>query len=518
MKKLIGISLALSTALLAKDFVVCNNGCPYNSIQAAINDLNNSAGEYNITIKPGIYNENIDINKSVNLIGDGDPKKIILTGNNQHTIIDIETDGDGIYEKINISNLTVKDGTTAVYINSGLGDKIKFKNVIFEENTGDSSNSGLGGAVDIYEGAPTFEKCEFDNNKAQEGGAIYLDSSYGSNININDCNFNGNIATDEGGAIYIYRAKANINRSWFVGNSAINAGGAIYNGGNLNIKNSIFTKNTSQNSTSAISLHGSADIEFSDFVNNPADENYSAVYVASESDYDIVLKDNVFKNSKLWIDKDNDSNNTSANILMNNNVLDKNELNVADNVNINNNIFIDNNTTLFVNPNNFNFSLTPNSILKDKVNEWPDTDIAGTPRPQGSKADIGACEYPSQCKFQDMRAVVPVYTLNNQAFIAKNVVIDVEKGWNLKSIPYYAPIKISDIIKGDEDNIRTIWFWDAQNKKWEVYSPNPEIQKILKEYKTLDMLETTDTINVGAGFWIDATEPFEINVPVFIQN
>ena len=171
MRKLVAISLALSGMLFAKDFVVCHNGCPYNSIQAAINDLNNSAGEYNITIKPGVYDEHIEIEKSVNLIGDGDPKEIILTGDDQHRIIDISTNGNGHYDKVSISNLTIKNGkNSAVRVYSATIDNIEFKNVIFEGN----KNNVSGGAVYVGAGVPTFEKCEFDNNIAKYGGAIYI--------------------------------------------------------------------------------------------------------------------------------------------------------------------------------------------------------------------------------------------------------------------------------------------------------------------------------------------------------
>ena len=512
MKKVIlTAALGLSTALLAQtNFLVCKTGCSYTSIQQAINDLNNSKGEYTIYVKSGVYKGPIDINKSLNIIGE-DPKTTIITGENKNRGIDIET-YDNYNEDINISNLTIKDASNSgVYISADDSDSILFKNVIFNNNSADN-----GGAVHNNIGSPTFKSCEFDNNSASNGGAIY---NYDI-VNIINSNFNGNSATDEGGAIYDYSSSLFITRSWFIGNSATDEGGAIYAfDDNIKIENSVFSKNFSQSLIgNAIYNSGNMDLESNDFVNNDTN-NSNSVYVENDSSYNDIVKNSVFKNSKLIFAKD-DSNQTDNSVVLVSNVFDKNGISAGNNINLAKNKFIDSNTTLFVNPASLDFSLTPNSILKDASinNSYLDTDITGTPRPQGPNGDIGACEYPSKCKFEDMRAVIPIYTTNNQSYIAKNVIIHVVKGWNLKSIPYFMPVKVADIIKGQEDNVRTIWFWNANEKKWMVYSPNPKIQKILQNYATLDILNVSDTIDVGAGFWVDAVNNFDLNVPVLIKK
>ncbi len=68
--------------------------------------------------------------------------------------------------------------------------------------------------------------CTFENNFAQNGGAIYMDGGY---LNISDSHFINNYATYNGGAIYTDFANATITSSRFEGNYALNElGGAIY--------------------------------------------------------------------------------------------------------------------------------------------------------------------------------------------------------------------------------------------------------------------------------------------------
>ncbi|WP_407377749.1 C1 family peptidase [Methanobrevibacter sp.] len=68
--------------------------------------------------------------------------------------------------------------------------------------------------------------CTFDNNQAENGGAIYMDGGY---LNIEDSQFLNNYAKNSGGAIYTDFVNATITSTKFRNNHALNElGGAIY--------------------------------------------------------------------------------------------------------------------------------------------------------------------------------------------------------------------------------------------------------------------------------------------------
>ena len=123
----------------------------------------------------------------------------------------------------------------------------------------------------------------FTNNKAKNGGAVYIDSSKIYNekeVIINQCEFGqidketntvseGNIVTGNGGAIYIApKSKVKILNSAFYGNSAQN-GGAIYAGTNSTLT-----------------------ITDTDFIGNTASENGGAIYADKNSNVRVVAENN----------------------------------------------------------------------------------------------------------------------------------------------------------------------------------------------------------------------------------
>ena len=73
--------------------------------------------------------------------------------------------------------------------------------------------------------ASTIDNCNFNNNYADYGGAVYFSSSG----TVENCNFTNNKATNangNGGAIYMN--SGNVLNCNFTNNSAKNIGGAIY--------------------------------------------------------------------------------------------------------------------------------------------------------------------------------------------------------------------------------------------------------------------------------------------------
>ncbi|MBR6023704.1 MAG: Ig-like domain repeat protein, partial [Methanobrevibacter sp.] len=169
-----------------------------------------------------------------------------FTGNNA-------TYGGAIYVPvstvtISYNNFTKNNATEggAIYILNTT------KNVFVSQSTFDENHAKYGGAIwtaaEITGTNPAdhISYCNFTKNTAVNGSAIYV---AGSKQNIGFCNFDGNNASENGGAIYYQKdlTSIEVHDSTFKSSYAKN-GGAIYNAGtsqskNLLIKNSTFIKN-----------------------------------------------------------------------------------------------------------------------------------------------------------------------------------------------------------------------------------------------------------------------------------
>jgi len=561
MKKIFLILPLIVVSLFATNsFVVCHSGCSYSNIQSAIDDLNNSKGEYDIYIKAGTYNQSFNIvNKSVHIIGE-DATNTILDENGGRRAINLNLTQDD--KNVTIENLQIKNGYAdsggAIYTRGGsvLNSRLTLRNMIFDNCSAQYGAGAVGIDNYIY---VVIENCKFIGNHSEEGGALW---TYTNSIKIVHSEFDTNSASGKGGALYdksdknilidnsifyknssgsggaLYTEKSvKIKDSWFVQNRAENGGGAIFdNGYSLKIENSILVQNITQANTGGAikSTYGGYgaklfDIESSNLIDNSTDANTSGdgLWIVRSGYKSVTIKNSILNNGEndLYIDKNADNNETENPIIMFSNVFGH-KWNIGNdaykyNHNIHDNtILVDANSSLFVDSQNLDFSLSENSILKDASidDAYLPYDMVGTARPQGNSGDIGACEAPSICKFKATKKIVPVCTISSQNYLAKTVTIHVKNGWNLKSVPYFAPVKLSNLLQDKGNYIRTIWFWNEETYKWSVYSPDPSIQSILQDYSTLNLLNIDDTINVGQGFWIDAKSSFDFDVPVFITQ
>ena len=179
-----------------------------------------------------------------------------------------------------------------------------FENVIF--NGDFVGNSALkGGAIAVVDGI--IEGVTFTDNRAEEGGAVYINGTG----EVSNCIFTNNTATDEysgGGAVYI--GSGNVTDSIFISNRATSAGslggavliknsgnvtdcrfednfagfgGAVADEFNVNVNNCDFTANRASVEGGALYM-GSGNIVNSNFANNNASDEDSegdggAVYV-----------------------------------------------------------------------------------------------------------------------------------------------------------------------------------------------------------------------------------------------
>ena len=246
-----------------------------------INRIENAKSGDTILINPGTYKvHGINITKNISLQGNGDPRDVIIDGEEISTIFFIQD--IGITAKFN--NLTIINGKT--------------------EN--------FGGGICIETGNAYVDNCIFINNTAlnvTNGGAI---SNYGNETDrsylfVNNSLFLGNHADHDGGAVTTCYASSDIFNSVFINNSARRDGGAIrvsvfgygnvqdcifmYNhadewagayyswAGNSSIDRCIFINNTAGTNGGAVMVSGSLNLTNSIIVNNTADETGGSFYI-----------------------------------------------------------------------------------------------------------------------------------------------------------------------------------------------------------------------------------------------
>ena len=108
----------------------------------------------------------------------------------------------------------------------------------------DNSTDGHGGAIEWYAEKGLVDNSIFTNNHAYDGGAIYVGSASGK-INITKSTFKDNYALAVGGAVSLSASSVTINQSNFYNNKALE-GGALYVGGKGEtnyVYNSVFEGN-----------------------------------------------------------------------------------------------------------------------------------------------------------------------------------------------------------------------------------------------------------------------------------
>ncbi|MGH8562278.1 MAG: right-handed parallel beta-helix repeat-containing protein, partial [Nevskiales bacterium] len=226
------------------------------------------------TILLDMAQPDIDITTSMIITGPG-PGVITIDGDADDRIFDIDNPSDPTPLVVNISGLTLTNGSVA----------------------------GDGGAIETDDAKLTISNCVFSSNAATgDGGAIDSDGFY-STLTVKDSVFTGNAATGDGGAIYVddsSRVAArslHISNSRFSGNTASKGGGlyieSLYSPGL--IENSVIDGNTATGDGGGISLYsaverGTVTIRNTTISNNTAGSDGGGVYLYSP--YAQVLIDN----------------------------------------------------------------------------------------------------------------------------------------------------------------------------------------------------------------------------------
>ena len=171
------------------------------AIDSNVSNIHLSEGKFIGTGNNGLTIEN----KSITIIGAGADKTIIDLNGTQ--FMDIKSTSSVV-----LTNLTIING---------YGE--------------------YGGAI-YGSGNLTIQNCNFKNNSATAGGAIYFGTT--ANLNIYSSTFEDNVVTDSGGAVFSY-SYVGIYDSTFIrnkGTGTSSTGGSIYINGNSN-KYSVLNRN-----------------------------------------------------------------------------------------------------------------------------------------------------------------------------------------------------------------------------------------------------------------------------------
>ena len=214
------------------------------------------AGSGKIIIKEGVYSQNgITIDDTITIIGEGN---VVIDGSSLESgnIFVITTCNDVTIKNIKLANVNVRDGAINIEGNS---------------------------KTDLLDINVLIEDCEFDNITARRGSAIYAYYTTG-NLTVVNSMFTGSYASGWGGAIcaaqsaYGEGLNVNIEKSTFENNRA-NTGGALYlQASTLTVTDSDFYKNSAIVSSGAIYLSNiTATIDNCRICNNNASKEASAI-------------------------------------------------------------------------------------------------------------------------------------------------------------------------------------------------------------------------------------------------
>ena len=212
--------------------------------------------------------------------------------------INAHIDGDSTITRCTfVNNSAVEEDGGAI----SMGAKGKTLYIYDSVFTGNETPEGDGGAIEVEDGTVVIAGSEFDGNSAERGGAIFADDTLQINLVSKATVFDGNWATEKGGAIYNNNESVSVTGASFTANYAQEDGGAIYvKDGDTVLANDRFEGNyTREGNGGAVCLNeGDTDIQGGNFTANNASGNGGAVYVDEDVD-SIDIKDAIVAKNNL---------------------------------------------------------------------------------------------------------------------------------------------------------------------------------------------------------------------------
>jgi hypothetical protein len=213
---------------------VCARGCPFRSIQAAIDA---AAPGATIDICPGTYREDLTIAKDLTLVGAGDgrgARNSIVLGTGTKSVVRIDGDSTSVtLEKI---RLTGGDSDTG----GGLRTQNPNGTVELTGCTVSGNTALVGGGIDNSADMLTLIDTDITGNTAAAlGGGI----AGSGTLMLTNCRVSGNMSLDSAGGIYT-ELTTTLTACTVSDNMAPGWGGGILNEGSLNLINSEVSDNT----------------------------------------------------------------------------------------------------------------------------------------------------------------------------------------------------------------------------------------------------------------------------------
>ena len=261
---LLAVSLP-ATSHAGPAFTVCPSGCPYSTIQAAINA---AASGDTIHVGPGTYSEFLTISKPLTIEGAGEQQTIVDSTGTRNSVVTVTANS------VRLAHLTV----TGAILHGGGGGVINQPGATLTlDHTTVSGNSAIGGGgIDNQPGATlTLDHSTVSGNSAPRGGVGGGIANSGL-LALDHSTVSGNSATGGGGGIY-NSGTLTLDHSTVSGNTANHQGGGIYNSGTLALDHSTVSGNTANNQGGGIFNNGTATLTHSELLNNSASDG-GAIY------------------------------------------------------------------------------------------------------------------------------------------------------------------------------------------------------------------------------------------------
>ncbi|MES0361991.1 MAG: hypothetical protein ABUK20_13805, partial [Anaerolineales bacterium] len=246
---------------------VCDKGCDFSTIQAAIDDENISPGA-TINITSTVHTEaGIIVNKDVIIQGQGADSTVVqaheTAGTSDERVFYIT---GGI--EATMRGLTIRHGNPTAEPESGGG--IRNEGILTLEDVIVRDNSASTGGGIHNEGTLTLTNSSVNDNQARGGAIHYLECS-------------------TGGGIKVLTGEVKLVNSTVSNNSAIKKGGGIHVAckGSLVLINTTISGNSANGDGGGVFVNGVGEVTNSTISNNSA-KSGGGIYVQSKDGVDVV--------------------------------------------------------------------------------------------------------------------------------------------------------------------------------------------------------------------------------------